>query len=107
MCADASFHADQARRYIGEPRFHLATRPLLPQHDGAARIVAEDVERRLADIDADRGDRGIGCLRHGALLVVSAPCQLSLLAGQEHGRTIPLTEVGPAGRLPALCAVAL
>jgi len=39
MCADAGFHADQARRYIGEPRFHLATRPLLPQHDGAARIV--------------------------------------------------------------------
>src|SRR5438309_12042631 len=40
MCADAGFHADQARRYIGEPRFDLATRPLLPQHDGAARIVA-------------------------------------------------------------------
>jgi hypothetical protein len=35
MCADASFHADQARRYMGEPRLHLATRPLLPQHDGA------------------------------------------------------------------------
>jgi hypothetical protein len=47
MCADAGFHADQARRYIGEPRFHLATRPLLPQHDGAARIVAHDVERVL------------------------------------------------------------
>jgi len=92
MCADASFHADQARRYIGEPRFHLATRPLLPQHDGAARIVAHDVERVLADIDADHGDRGIGCLRHGALLVFGAPCQLSLLAGQEHGRTIPLAE---------------
>src|SRR3979490_585452 len=94
MCADTSFHADQARRYIGEPRFHLATRPLLPQHDGAARIVAHDVERVLADIDADHGDRGIGCLRHGALLVFGAPCQLSLLAGQEHGRTIPLTEFG-------------
>src|ERR1700716_415528 len=93
MCADASFHADQARRYIGEPRFHLATRPLLPQHDGAARIVAHDVERVLADIDADHGDRGIGCLRHGALLVLGAPCQLSLLAGQEHGRTIPLPDM--------------
>src|SRR5712671_1086881 len=93
MCADASFHADQARRYIGEPRFHLATRPLLPQQDGAARIVAHDVERVLADIDADHGDRGIGCLRHGALLVFGAPCQLSLLAGQEHGRTIPLADV--------------
>ena len=76
MGADAGCHADQARRYIGEPRFHLATRPLLPQHDGAARIVAHGVERVLADIDADHGDRSIGCLRHGVLLVCGAPCQL-------------------------------
>src|SRR5260221_13817881 len=95
ICADAGFHAYQARRYIGEPRFHLATRPLLPQHDGAARIVAHDVERVLADIDADHGDRGIGCLRHGVLLVFGAPCQLRLRAGQEHGRTIPLVEGSP------------
>jgi hypothetical protein len=27
------------------------------------------------------------------LLVFGAPCQLRWLAGQEHGRTIPLTEV--------------
>ena len=69
ICADAGFHADQARRYIGEPRFHLATRPLLPEHDSAARIVAHDVERVFADIDADHGDRSIGCLRYGVLLV--------------------------------------
>jgi hypothetical protein len=73
---------------------HLATRPLLPQHDGAARIVAYDVERVFADINADHGDRGIGCLRHGVLLVFGAPRQLRLLAGQEHGRTIPLTDIG-------------
>jgi hypothetical protein len=85
--------ADQTRRYIGEQRFHLATRPLLPQRDGAARIVAHDVERVLADIDADHGDSGIGCLRHGVLLVFGAPCQLRLLAGQERGQTIPLLEV--------------
>ena len=60
MCADAGFHIDQARRYIGEPRFHLFTRPFLPQHDGAAPIVAHDVERVLADIDADHGNRGAG-----------------------------------------------
>src|SRR5438128_3744995 len=77
MCADAGFHADQARRYIGEPRFHLATRPLLPQHDGTARIVAHDVERVLTDIDADHGDRGIGCLRHGVLLVLAPLANLS------------------------------
>ena len=80
---------DQATQYIGEPRFHLATRPLLPQHDGAARIVAHDVKRILPDIDTDRGDRAIGCLRHGVLVVFDAPCQLRSLAGQEHGRTIP------------------
>src|SRR4030088_3162915 len=85
MCADASFHADQAGRYIGEPRFDLATRPLLPQHDGAARIVAHDVERVLADIDADHGDRSIGCLRHGVLLVFGAPCQLSCWRGRSTG----------------------
>jgi len=59
----------------------------------AARIVAHDVERVLADIDADHGDRGVGRLRHGVLLVFGAPCQLRLLAGQEHGRTIPLADV--------------
>src|ERR1700704_3473434 len=47
------------------------------------------------EFDADHGDRGIGCLRHGVLLVFGAPCQLRLLAGQEHGRTIPLAEVLP------------
>ena len=81
MGADASFHADQARRYIGEPRFHLATRPFLPQHDGAARIVAHDVERVLADIDADHGDCGIGCLRQGVLLVFWRPLPAWLAGG--------------------------
>ncbi len=28
------------------------------------------------------------------LLVFGAPCQHSLLAGREHGRTIPLTDIG-------------
>jgi hypothetical protein len=27
-------------------------------------------------------------------LVFGAPCQLRLLAGQEHGRTIPLADIG-------------
>jgi hypothetical protein len=27
------------------------------------------------------------------LLVFGAPCQLRLLAGQEHGRTIPLSDI--------------
>ena len=65
----------------------------LPQHDGATRIVAYDVERVLADIDADNGDRGIGYLGHGVLLVFGAPSQHSMPVGQEHGRTIPLTDL--------------
>jgi hypothetical protein len=32
------------------------------------------------------------------LLVFGAPCQLRLLAGQEHGRTIPLTDSGRCAR---------
>jgi hypothetical protein len=32
---------------------------LLPQHDGTAPILANDVERVLADIDADYGGRGV------------------------------------------------
>ena len=42
MRANAGFRADQARRHIGKPRFHLATRPLLPQHDSAALIKANN-----------------------------------------------------------------
>jgi hypothetical protein len=39
------------------------------------------VEKVLADIDADHGDRDIEFLRHGVLLVFGAPYQLRLLAG--------------------------
>jgi hypothetical protein len=104
MCADAGFHADQARRDIGEPRFHLATRPLLPQHDGAARIVADYVERVFADIDANHGDCAFELLGHGVLLVFGAPSQHSMLVGREHGRTIPLTDTRPRrkGSVPSL-----
>ena len=51
------------------------------------------MERVLADIDADDGDRVIESLRHGVLLVFGAPCQPQSLAGQEHGRTIPLCDI--------------
>ena len=40
----------------------------------------------------------IGFSRHGVLLVFGAPSQLDLLAGQEHGRTIPLATVGAMQR---------
>jgi hypothetical protein len=37
----------------------LAARPLLPQHQGSAPILADEVERVLADIDADHSDFAI------------------------------------------------
>jgi hypothetical protein len=89
MRTDAGLHADQARGHVGQACFDLATRPLLPQRNCAWLIQADNVERVLADIDADHGDRGVELLRHGVLLVFGAPCQLTSLAGQEHGRTIP------------------
>ena len=74
--ANAGLHADQARWQVGKSGLHLATRPLLAQHNGTTLIVANDVERVLADIDADDGDGSLGGLGHGVLLVVGAPCQL-------------------------------
>jgi hypothetical protein len=80
-----------ARRQVGEPHFHLAARPLLPQHDGAALVLTNDVERILADIDADyTGGCVVVLAGHGMLPVFVAQCQLRSLAGREHGRTIPL-----------------
>src|ERR1017187_10193788 len=43
------------------------------------------------------GDCGIELLRHGVLLVFGAPGQLKPLAGQEHGRTIPLADISIRG----------
>jgi hypothetical protein len=59
MRANASLHADQATRHAGKPRCYLATRPLLAQDDRTALIETHNVERVLADIDADHGDSGI------------------------------------------------
>jgi hypothetical protein len=53
--------------------------------------VAYDVERVLPDIDTDDGDGGLGGLGHGVLLVWAPLARLSV-AGQEHGRTIPLAD---------------
>ena len=93
MRANAGFHADETRRHVGEPCFHLAARPLLPQHDCAPGIEAHDVERVFADINANDSDCGVEYLRHGVLLVFGAPFQLRWLVGQEHGRTIPLADM--------------
>jgi hypothetical protein len=55
---------------------YLTTRPFLAQHDGAMLIVTYDVERVLANIDANHGDCSVRYLGHGVLLVFGAPSQL-------------------------------
>ena len=84
MRADAGFHADQAGRHIGKPSFNLTTRPFLPQDNRAPLIEADDMERVLADIDADNGDS----MARGAWacsLNLAAPVQLA----RQRGRTRP------------------
>src|SRR3981189_3581736 len=92
MRTDAGLHADQARGHIGKACFDLTARPLLPQHDCATTIEPNDVERVLTDINADYGNRTLCCRSHGVLLVLVPLTSLSL-AGQEHGRTIPLADL--------------
>jgi hypothetical protein len=59
----------------------LATRPLLPKHDGTTLVVAHNEERVFADIDADHGDCALEFLRHGVLLVFWRPLPSSLAGG--------------------------
>jgi hypothetical protein len=59
MGSDAGLHADQARRQIGKSCLDLPTRPFLPKHDRTAPILAHEVKRVLADVDADHCDSGI------------------------------------------------
>src|SRR5258707_15563986 len=91
---DTGLHADQAGWHVGKPRFHLATRPFLPQHDGATLIETDDVERVLADIDTDHGDHTVEFSSHGVLLSLNASCQLiadSAGARPDH----PITSLPP------------
>jgi len=93
MRPNAGFHTDQARWEVGQSRLDLTARPLLPQHDRTTLVMADDVERVLADIDADNGDHAVLILGHGVLHRMAAPRQRAPLVGQEHGRTIPLSDI--------------
>jgi len=73
MSANAGLHPNQASWHVGDPSFYLATRPLLPQHDRTALIKAYDVERVLADINADYRDSAPKYLSHGVLLLFGGP----------------------------------
>ena len=58
--AGAGFHADQAGRNVGQALGELGPGELDAQHDGAALILADEVEAVLAQIDAQGGDRSRG-----------------------------------------------
>ncbi len=53
-------HADQAGWDVGQPLRELGAGKLDPQHDGAALILADEVETVLAQIDTKRGNGGRG-----------------------------------------------
>src|SRR4030095_13421024 len=95
MSTDAGFHADQARWHVGKPCLHLVARPLLTQHNCAAIVQADNVERVLTDIDADYGYRSLCCRKHGVLLCLGAPGQL--IAGGAGARSDhPISGHAPA-----------
>jgi hypothetical protein len=74
----------------------LTSRASTCLHNAAASILAAEVERVLADIDADYGDFAIEFLGHGVLLRLRCPLPGTYaLAGREHGRTIPLADIRP------------
>jgi hypothetical protein len=68
----------------------------LPQDNLPACVLTDNVEGVFTDIDANNDNSGVDLLGHDVLLVFGAPCQLPSLAGQEHGRTIPLADLGQA-----------
>src|SRR5262245_50113428 len=89
VCADAGLHADETRRQVGEPCFHLAARPLLAQHDRATPIQTHDVKRVFADIDTDHGD-----FRIKAGSAACRGCRGSILA------VVPWISIGAGGNPP-------
>src|SRR5262245_17832916 len=59
MRATTGLEPDQAALEVGKPACELTARNFGSQHDGATLIETDEVERGLANIDADRGDRTI------------------------------------------------
>src|SRR5215831_18987139 len=101
MRADAGLHADPTRRQIGEPGLHLATRP-----SAAAQRHRADFGQRCGTSSCRYRCR----LRRASCRVsvtwrapvFGAPCQHSLQAGREHGRTSAARLAAiPAGGSPA------
>jgi putative tryptophan/tyrosine transport system substrate-binding protein len=79
-----------------DPRFHLATRPLLVQHQGSTAILADDVKRILTDIDADHGDFAVEFLGHWRAPLSSVP--FASLAHWQGWSTAEPSHSGTFGR---------
>src|ERR1700682_2577831 len=91
MRADAGLHADPTRRQIAQSGPHLATRPLLPQHDGTALILANDCGTSSCRYRCRL--RRAKCRVSVTWRALCLRCSLpAFVAGREHGRTIPLAD---------------
>jgi hypothetical protein len=67
--AAAGLHADQARWKGREAALQLRPGHLLPEHDGATAVEADQVEGGLADVDPDcRDDVAHGASPYGGPL---------------------------------------
>jgi hypothetical protein len=106
MCADAGFHADQARLAHWRAALLLGHATTF----AAARWRRAHRGPRLGTsscIDADYGDRGIGYLGHGVLLVFGAPSQHSIAgragAGPDHPISRLRLSIPLSGRSEQLC----
>src|SRR5262249_24215854 len=107
MRTHAGLHADQARRHVGKPCFDVATGPLLSQHDSAAPILADYMERVLTNIECRLLVCSIKGLGHGVLLVFSAPPSLmAAAAGARPYQPITVPSMCPRHD-PSISAVEL
>jgi hypothetical protein len=90
-----------------KPRVHLAARPLLAQHQGSTPILADDVERVLADIDADHLDLAVEYLGHGRLLCLQCPLPVWITGRAGARPDHPILGHRPAAQRPGLNSYAI
>ena len=93
MRPGAGLHADEARRQVGKLRFHLATRPLLAQHDRATPFVPYGVDVFLPISMPITAILLLSVWDTACSFCLRCPAQFGSEAGLEHGRTIPFSDI--------------